>query len=86
MTENNGELVPTRLVIFEVEGEKPSLETAQGLVGGWVEMLTLANGDQMLVNEEGLIHNLPHNPIASALAGRNLVGNAVLLKGEARWD
>jgi len=86
MTEGNGGLIPTRFVVLVELEDRPSLETAQGIVGGWVEMLTLANGDQMLVNEEGRIHNLPHNPIASALAGRNLVGNAVLLKGEARWD
>ena len=83
MTDNNGDLKPVRFVILEKE---PTLEEAQEIVEGWVEMVTLPNGDQMLVNEEGRLKGLPVNPVASQLAGKLLVGNAVLLKGDARWD
>ncbi len=62
----------------------PSLEEAQNAVGGLVEMLAVQDG-QLLVNEEGLILRLPSNPTASQMAGRPIVGNALLLKGDAQW-
>jgi hypothetical protein len=39
----------------------------------------------MLVNEEGLLKELPYNPIASQLAGYTIVGNAIVLEGKALW-
>jgi hypothetical protein len=78
-----------------IEDEKPSLERAQELVGGFVELVTLNNGDQMLVNEEGLLSDLPYNDYATQLAieksncflaEHGIRGNAVLLKGGARWN
>jgi len=86
MKNGNGQVEPTRLVLLDGKAQKPTLEQAQNIVGGWVEMVTLPNGDQMLVNEEGALHGLPLNAPASTLAGRALVGNVILLKGEARWD
>jgi len=83
MTKPGGESTRPSVTIFEDAG--PSLEQAQKLVDGWVEMVTLANGDQLLVNEEGLMHNLQMNARASRLAGRLIVGNALVLKGDARW-
>jgi len=47
-------------------------------------MLAVQDG-QLLVNEEGLILRLPSNPTASQMAGRPIVGNALLLKGDAQW-
>lgn len=47
-------------------------------------MLTVQDG-QLLVNEEGLILRLPSNPTASQMAGQPIVGNALLLKGDAQW-
>lgn len=63
---------------------RPSLEEAQEAVGGFVEMIPVQHG-QLLVNEEGLIMSLPPNPTASQIAGRPIVGNAMLLKGAAQW-
>lgn len=72
--------------------KKPTLEEAQFMVGGNVELITLDNGDQLLFNEEGkLIGGMEPNPEATALVGHWLmrgdfiVGPALLLKGEARW-
>jgi len=62
----------------------PSLKEAQNAVGGLVQMLTVQDG-QLLVNEEGLILRLPSNPTASQMAGQPIVGNALLLKGDAQW-
>jgi hypothetical protein len=86
MTENNGDLTPVMLTVREGRAERPTLEQAQEYVGGWIQMIRLANGDQLIVNEEGLVHRLPFNPAASAIAGQPIVGNAMLLAGEARLD
>ena len=74
------------VALHVVEGDTPlCLEDAQKLVGGWVELIQLDGGDQLLVNEEGLLRKLPPNPLASIIAMRLIVGNAVLLTGGARW-
>jgi uncharacterized protein (AIM24 family) len=65
---------------------KPSLEEAQKAVGGYVELVELSSGDQILVNEEGLLKNDPQvNIEASMLAGKYLFGDALLLQGDSRW-
>lgn len=68
-----------------MEKEPPSLEAAQKAVGGFVEILPVREG-QLLFNEEGRMQELPENPTASMLAGQPIVGNALFLKGSARWD
>ena len=70
------------------ENKKPTLEEAQALVGGLVEMVrSPSNPDiQILVNEEGLLQGLPFNEEATKICDTGIVGNAVILKGEARWD
>jgi hypothetical protein len=40
---------------------------------------------QILVNEEGLLTGLPFNKEATELCGTGIVGNAVILKGDAKW-
>jgi len=54
------------------------------VVGGYVEMLQVSGG-QLLVNEEGRLKGLSHNPTASEIAGQFIVGNALFLKGSAKW-
>ena len=65
---------------------EPSLEAAQAIVGGNVELITLDDGDQLLVDEEGRMKQLPVNTVATLLAQRVIVGPALLLCGEARWS
>jgi hypothetical protein len=65
--------------------DSPSLEGAQKIVGGYVEMQTLPNGDQLLIDEDGRMKALDYNPEASELFGGLIVGPALLLKGKARW-
>jgi len=70
-----------------------SLERAQALVGGYVELLNVTytskqrrdHPAQMLVNEEGLLRNMAFNARASDIAKRTIVGPAVVLLGEAKW-
>ena len=74
------------------EDNPPSLEEAQKFVGGLVQMITLNNGDQLLMNEEGKLDDLPFNDEATKLWEHSfgktdvIVGDALLLKGKARWE
>jgi len=82
--------------IIEDSKDEPNLKSAQEFVGGYVEGITLPNGDYLLVNEEGKLKDLPLNPEATALwkatfdndqyiTGRNdfVVGPAILIKKAA---
>jgi len=73
------------LKILKTKEESPSLKEAQKFVGGLVELVNLPDGDQLLVNEEGIMHNLPLNKLASFQASIKIYGNAILLEEEARW-
>mgnify|MGYP003133662086 FL=1 len=75
-------------MIKTFEDRQPTLQEAQKIVGGLVEMVrSPTNPDiQILVNEEGLIKGLPFNKEATELCDTGIVGNAVILKGNARWD
>ena len=65
----------------------PTLEEAQQLLGGLVEMVQTDIPDtQIMVNEEGWMHGLEPNPEASLLAKQPLLGPAIILKGKAKWD
>ena len=85
-------MTDTKLTYFT--DEKPSLEEAQKLVGGLVQLIELRNGDQMLVNEEGIMYDLPINQKATDIALSmstayllgGILGDAVILKGKAKWD
>jgi hypothetical protein len=75
-------------MIHVFEDRRPSLQEAQELVGGLVQMVRSPTHQdwQILVNEEGLLEGLPFNDEATKLCGTGIVGDAVVLKGEARWD
>jgi hypothetical protein len=74
-------------MIYVFKENSPSLEEAQNLVGGFVQMVKspINKSWQILVNEEGLLLGLPMNDEATALVGTGIVGDAVVLKGKARW-
>ena len=65
-------------------GVEFTLEELQDFVGGLIERVPLDEPApfEILVNEEGLIHELPYNDLASMLAKQPLVGNAVVLSRE----
>ena len=69
----------------EFSEKPPTLEEAQSIVGGTVQMLTVSEERQLLFNEEGRILRLRPNPTASLLADQPIVGDALLLKGSAKW-
>lgn len=62
-----------------------SLEEVQALVGGYVELVsrTIHMGSRMmLVDEEGLMKELPFNEKASQIARRPIVGPALMVSNE----
>lgn len=74
---------------------RPSLEEAQKFVGGNVELITLTGDRQMLVNEEGLIEDLPINDEATHMASSanahllihgGIRGDVIILQGASLWD
>ena len=75
------------LMITVFEARQPTLEEAQEIVGGYVELVRspLHSDWQILVNEEGLLEGLPWNEEATKICGTGIVGPAIVLKGDARW-
>jgi len=55
------------------------LRELQEIVGGYIQPIYLGNGEVMIVNEEGLMIGLPHNQVASRIAGQRIVGVAVVM-------
>ena len=76
------------LQVFDTLESKPTLKQAQEIVGGIVEMVHSPSDPdiQVLVNEEGLLLNLPWNKEATRYAETGIVGNAIVLKCKAKWD
>ncbi len=74
-------------MITVMEDKKPTLKEAQKIVGGYVEMVHSPKQPdwQILVNEEGLLRDLPYNQEATELCGTGIVGHAIILKGDAKW-
>ena len=64
---------------------RPTLEEAQAMVGGWVVMAINTPELQVLVDEDGLSKELEFNHQASELCNDYIVGNAVVLTGDAMW-
>lgn len=71
--------------------KEPTLKEMQSIVGGWIELVNLAGGVQMIVNEEGKLHKLDYNRRATEVfrKGRpwsndEIVGNAIVLTGAAK--
>lgn len=57
-----------------------TLEALQEAVDGYIEVLTLVpNQAVMIVNEEGRLRRLYPNILASAIAGTQIVGNALIV-------
>ncbi len=85
-----------KLKIIDDVKLEPTLKEAQAFVGGYVEGISMPNGDYLIVNEEGKLKGLPFNEQASKLwkdtfdndnyiTGRDdfVVGNAILIKKTA---
>ena len=69
------------IVLVTLPKNDIATETAdlQKLVGGFLEVVPLADDAALLVDEDGLCKCLPVNTSASMLAGRPIVGDAVVV-------
>ena len=70
-----------------IDDYKPSLEKLQEMVGSNIEVLTLKNGDILVINREGKRLNLNYNSEATkiyqentSVKGIDIVGQAVVVK------
>tara|TARA_B100001057_G_scaffold478300_1_gene548551 strand:- start:1370 stop:1621 length:252 start_codon:yes stop_codon:yes gene_type:complete len=68
--------LPNKKTKVELNG---GLKQRQQLVDGYIEYVSLKNGDSLIVNEEGRLRDLPLNQIASNLAGKIITGDVILI-------
>lgn len=83
-----GQLIKADGTVTEIvpeKGKKFTLQELQKLVGGYVERLQLPGRAVMIANEEGYPMGLPHNAKASEIAGRDIVGDVVVLPRGMGW-
>ena len=74
-------------IIKIIDDYKTSLEKLQEMVGGNIEIITLKNGDILVINRDGKRMNLNYNSEATQIYQENsgmrdmdIVGIAVLVK------
>ena len=70
-----------------IDNYEPSLEMLQELVDGYIEVVTLNNGDFLVFNEKGRMDKLKSNDEATkiyqeqgGMRGIDILGMAVLVK------
>ena len=83
-------------VIYNDKEHQPTLKQMQEFVGGYIQIIDNKDGDQFIVDEEGRLKGKPVNPDASEMwlgpdwnpddGFRYLVGDVMVLQGEARVD
>lgn len=69
-------------VVMPANGTDFKLREVQKMIGGYVEVVYLRDGRIMLVDEEGLLKGLPLNRAASRMAGRPIVGEALVMPND----
>lgn len=60
-------------------GKTFSLKELQTFVGGWIQKVYTTKGDVMVINEEGRLHDLPPNVIATKLYTYDIIVGDVLV-------
>lgn len=72
-------------MIFRADGTSEvfkggdTLEEWQGAIGGGYLEAVYLDGKVMFVDEDGLMKQLPYNLMASGLAGRDIVGDVLVM-------
>jgi len=68
-----------KLKIIDDVKLEPTLKEAQAFVGGYVEGISMPNGDYLIVNEEGKLKGLPFNEQAAGIRNDiNLLAQTIL--------
>lgn len=67
--------------LIEIDNSTPrkELDALHKEIGGYIELVRLSRDAAMIVDEEGLIKGLWQNPLASLVAGRLIVGTALIV-------
>ena len=83
-------------VIYNDKEHQPTLKQMQDFVGGYIQIIENEAGDQFVIDEEGRLKGKPINPDASEMwlgpdwspdgHFHNLVGDVMVLQGEAKVD
>lgn len=82
-------IIKTNGSVVKVEPKNGSdfkLDELKEVVNGYIEIITLNDGNYMVVNEEGKINGLEYNPIATGILcgargfGDFVVGNVLVCK------
>lgn len=70
-----------RISIIDIEAADVHAEllALQHEVGGCIETVTLHDGAVMIVDDEGLLKQYPHNDLASYISGRHIYGTALIV-------
>lgn len=59
-------------------GETFELDEMQRMAGGWIEFVYLRDHRIAVVNEEGILRQLPYNETASQVCYRHLLGDVLV--------
>ena len=70
---SNGELIE----VTPKNGTDFKWEELKDMIGGYIEIVRLRNGNMLVVDEEGKVKKRPVNIVASQLAGQAIVGDVV---------
>lgn len=65
---------------------REELKALQHIIGGYIEVVRIADDAVMLVDEDGYCKCLPPNPAASAFTGQMIVGTALVVGVVANED
>jgi len=82
-----GEYPVKKATVLKIDGtqkeldHQPTLKEAQGIVGGYIEILRLGLSRYLVVNEDGKPLDLPLNQATSTICSWGIVGDAILLEG-----
>ena len=64
---------------IRVIGIENELHALQQAVGGHIETVGLNDGGIMIVDEEGMLKQYPHNDMASYITGLHIYGTALIV-------
>jgi len=67
------------LEYIKITGKEVELEQLQNLVEGYIELVPLKHKYLLfIVNEEGLLYDMPYNKLANKILGIDVVGNLII--------
>lgn len=75
--------------VIDIEGDTvgAELKALQKEVGGFIETITLRDSGVMIVDEDGIMKQYPHNDTASYISGHHIYGTALIVgQDDDRFD